>query len=162
MSNRYCFLQNLKAHQSTVGVADKKLDDGDGSSESNSESEDAISDLPQAQGVEVKHTRLDSFSSITSIYSADGGKGHYGITGKIQVGVWFKNNILFTRVVKASGLAAAKGEVSDPYVKTYLLPDRSKLTKRKTGIQRKTINPQFNETLRVSGRGKYYVAGVWI
>ena len=126
------------------------MDDGDGSS--GFESEDAISHLHQAQGVEVTYSRLNSFSgSITSIYSADGGKGHYGITGKIQVGVWFKNNILFTRVVKASGLAAAKGEVSDPYVKTYLLPDRSKLTKRKTGIQRKTINPQFNETLRVSG-----------
>lgn len=140
----------MNGHSNTLGfVAGRKHG---GSSEQNPESGDTISGLSKAEGVEVFKSRLDSFSSVTSIYSADGGKGQYPITGKIEVGVWFKNNILFTRVVRATSLAAAKGEVSDPYVKTYLLPDRSKLTKRKTGIQRKTLNPHFNETLRVSGR----------
>ena len=96
-------------------------------------------------------TRIDSFSSVSSIYSADGGMGDYMITGKIQIGVWFKNDVLFVRVVKAKGLAAAKpGGTSDPYVKTYLLPDKTKHTKRKTGIQRKTLNPEYNETVKVS------------
>lgn len=95
-------------------------------------------------------SRLDSFSSLSSIYSGDGGQGDYHITGKIHVGMWHKNETLFVRVVEAKRLAGAKaGGLSDPYVKTYLLPDRTKLTKRKTAIQRKTIDPKYNETLKV-------------
>jgi len=37
------------------------------------------------------------------------------------------------------------------YVKTYLLPDMSRQSKRKTSIKANTINPVFNESLRVSG-----------
>lgn len=37
------------------------------------------------------------------------------------------------------------------YVKTYLLPDTSRQSKRKTSIKANTINPIFNENLRVSG-----------
>ena len=85
-----------------------------------------------------------------SMYSAEGSKGEYSITGKAELGVWLKGETLFVRVVKVQGLAAAKGgRASDPYVKTYILPDRSKHTKRKTGVQRKTINPEYNEILKV-------------
>lgn len=35
------------------------------------------------------------------------------------------------------------------YVKTYLLPDRSSQGKRKTGVQRNTLDPTFHETLTV-------------
>ena len=91
-----------------------------------------------------------SIGSITSMYSASVGKGDYDITGEVEVGVWYKDRQLFVRVVRAKGLAAAKkGGVSDPYVKTYLLPDRGKHSKRKTSIQRKTTNPVFNEILKV-------------
>lgn len=38
------------------------------------------------------------------------------------------------------------------YVKTYLLPDMSRQSKRKTSIRPNTINPVFNENLRVSHR----------
>uniref|UniRef100_S4RMM8 C2 domain-containing protein n=1 Tax=Petromyzon marinus TaxID=7757 RepID=S4RMM8_PETMA len=36
----------------------------------------------------------------------------------------------------------------DPYVKVYLLPDKSRQGKRKTKIKKNTINPVFNETLK--------------
>lgn len=39
------------------------------------------------------------------------------------------------------------------YVKTYLLPDKSRQGKRKTTIKRNTINPLYNELLKVSGAG---------
>ena len=93
---------------------------------------------------------MGSLNSITSIYSASVGKGDYDITGEAELGVWYKDGQLFVRVVRAKGLAAAKkGGVSDPYIKTYLLPDRGKHSKRKTSVQRKTTNPIFNEILKV-------------
>jgi Ca2+-dependent lipid-binding protein len=36
------------------------------------------------------------------------------------------------------------------YVKVYLLPDRTKTGKRKTKVKKHTLNPIFEETLRVS------------
>ena len=35
------------------------------------------------------------------------------------------------------------------YVKTYLLPDISKKSKRKTKVKKKTIDPVYQETLKV-------------
>lgn len=37
---------------------------------------------------------------------------------------------------------------SDPYVKVYLLPDKSKSGKRKTKVKKHTLNPLFDETLK--------------
>ena len=94
---------------------------------------------------------MGSLNSITSMYSASVGKGDYDITGDVELGVWYREGQLFVRVVRAKGLAAAKkGGVSDPYIKTYLLPDRGKQSKRKTSVQRKTTNPVFNEILKVN------------
>ncbi|KAM6157551.1 synaptotagmin-like protein 2 isoform 14-T14 [Rhynchocyon petersi] len=47
-------------------------------------------------------------------------------------------------------LAAAdvKKQRSDPYVKTYLLPDKGKMGKKKTLVVKKTLNPVYNEILR--------------
>lgn len=42
-------------------------------------------------------------------------------------------------------LKALSKELPDPYVSLVLLPDRSRGTKRKTGVQRRTLNPEFNE-----------------
>ena len=92
-------------------------------------------------------------TSLSSMYSAACGKGDYDITGEVQVGVWQKDGQLFVRVVKARGLVVAKRSGhSDPYIKTYLLPDKSKHTKRKTRIQRKTTYPNYNEILKVIRR----------
>lgn len=42
----------------------------------------------------------------------------------------------------------------DRYVKTYLLPDKFRRTKRKTSIKKQTINPVYVESLRVCSYAK--------
>nr|XP_054753672.1 synaptotagmin-like protein 5 [Lytechinus pictus] len=42
----------------------------------------------------------------------------------------------------------AKKNKSDPYIKTYLLPDKSKNSKRKTRTKKGTINPNYSENLK--------------
>ena len=91
-----------------------------------------------------------SFGSMTSIYSEAGGKGDYDITGDVMVGVYHKSGQLYIHVERARGLAAADSNgYSDPYIKTYLLPDKAKHTKQKTSVKKKTLDPVYNETLKV-------------
>ena len=79
--------------------------------------------------------------------------------GKVLLGVWHKEEQLFVRLTRAKKLAAAKDNgVSDPYVKMYLLPDKSKQTKRKTIIKRKTLDPVYDSIFKV---GPYANNSVW-
>ncbi|EHH14503.1 hypothetical protein EGK_00437 [Macaca mulatta] len=55
---------------------------------------------------------------------------------------------LRVHVIQCQGLAAARRRRSDPYVKSYLLPDKQ--SKRKTAVKKRNLNPVFNETLRYS------------
>ena len=126
---------------------DELLESDSGSSD---EEEVAAGSGSKSQGLLVTSSSMESLVSMSSMYSAEGGRGNYDITGRVEVGVWHKNDTLFVRVVKAKGLAAAKSNgFSDPYIKTYLLPDKSKHTKRKTGVQRRTLNPEYDEILKV-------------
>ena len=87
---------------------------------------------------------------MASIYSGAGGKGDYDITGEVLVGVFYKDSHLHIHIERARGLAAANSNgCSNPYVKTYLLPDVTKQTKQKTAIKKKTLDPVYNETLSV-------------
>lgn len=54
-------------------------------------------------------------------------------------------------------LSAACSPLS--YVKTYLLPDKSRQGKRKTTIKRNTTNPLYNELLKVRGAGLQLLRG---
>ncbi|OQR76706.1 hypothetical protein BIW11_00549 [Tropilaelaps mercedesae] len=91
---------------------------------------------------------------MTSVYSA-AGSGRYravAVTGEVNFGLSYdlRQNVLSVLVREAKNLAAVdeKRNRSDPYVKVYLLPDRSKSGKRKTKVRKHTLNPVFNEVLR--------------
>ena len=116
------------------------------------EDEDCQSELAATKFNESRNLNL-SLSSLgsMSVYSEAGGKGKYDITGEVLVGVYYKNSQLHIHVERARGLAAADSNgYSNPYIKTYLLPDKAKHTKQKTSIKKKTLEPVYNEELFVS------------
>ncbi|XP_046865763.1 synaptotagmin-like protein 4 isoform X2 [Drosophila willistoni] len=92
--------------------------------------------------------------SMASVYSG-AGEGRYGtvvVKGQVEFAMQYnyKLGALEIHVVRCKDLAAvdSKRNRSDPYVKVYLLPDKSKAGKRKTKVKKHTLNPVFDETLR--------------
>uniref|UniRef100_A0A8C5SZN8 Phosphatidylinositol-4-phosphate 3-kinase catalytic subunit type 2 beta n=1 Tax=Laticauda laticaudata TaxID=8630 RepID=A0A8C5SZN8_LATLA len=73
------------------------------------------------------------------------------VGGEVKLSISYKNNKLFIMVMHIRGLPIQDGSDPDPYVKTYLLPDPQKTTKRKTKVARKTCNPTYNEMLVYDG-----------
>ncbi|XP_051581020.1 phosphatidylinositol 4-phosphate 3-kinase C2 domain-containing subunit alpha-like [Myxocyprinus asiaticus] len=76
------------------------------------------------------------------------------VEGEVKLSVSYRNNTLFIMVMHIKDLLSNDGADPNPYVKTYLLPDPHKTSKRKTKIARKTRNPTFNEMLVYSGYSK--------
>ncbi|KAM3827732.1 synaptotagmin-like protein 4 isoform 1-T6 [Vipera latastei] len=97
-------------------------------------------------------TSLSTLGSMVSIYSGAGDFGNISVTGEIAFSLSYeeKTQALFIHVKECRHLAYADPakKRSNPYVKTYLLPDKSRQGKRKTTIKRNTINPLYNELLK--------------
>ncbi|XP_014440083.1 phosphatidylinositol 4-phosphate 3-kinase C2 domain-containing subunit alpha isoform X2 [Tupaia chinensis] len=76
------------------------------------------------------------------------------VGGSVKLSVSYRNGTLFIMVMHIKDLVTEDGTDPNPYVKTYLLPDTHKTSKRKTKVSRKTRNPTFNEMLVYSGYSK--------
>lgn len=92
--------------------------------------------------------------SMASVYSG-AGEGRYGtvtVRGQVEFGLQYnyKAGALEIQIRQCRDLAPvdAKRNRSDPYVKVYLLPDKSKSGKRKTKVKKHTLNPVFDECLK--------------
>ncbi|XP_064933950.1 synaptotagmin-like protein 4 isoform X2 [Columba livia] len=105
-----------------------------------------------ARGSMRSGTSSGTLGSMVSIYSEAGDFGNVAVTGGISFSLSYeqKTQTLFIHVKECRQLAYGdEGKKrSNPYVKTYLLPDKSRQGKRKTTIKRNTINPQYNELLK--------------
>ncbi|XP_009330665.1 PREDICTED: synaptotagmin-like protein 4, partial [Pygoscelis adeliae] len=96
--------------------------------------------------------RVSTLGSMVSIYSEAGDFGNVVVTGGISFSLSYEQKMqtLFIHVKECRQLAYGdEGKKrSNPYVKTYLLPDKSRQGKRKTTIKRNTVNPLYNELLK--------------
>ncbi|XP_061924991.1 synaptotagmin-like protein 5 isoform X2 [Entelurus aequoreus] len=93
-----------------------------------------------------------SISSMMSMYSETGDYGNARVSGEILLNISYsyKTGALNVMVKECHNLATGdeRRQRTDAYVKTYLLPDMSRQSKRKTSVKANSINPVFNENLR--------------
>ncbi|KAM6353757.1 synaptotagmin-like protein 2 [Alca torda] len=88
--------------------------------------------------------------SVLSVYSGDFGSVDAQGTVEFALDYDEKSREFQVHVSQCRDLAVVdekKGR-SDPYVKTYLLPDKARMGKRKTSVKKRTVNPIYNEVLR--------------
>ncbi|KAJ8378427.1 hypothetical protein AAFF_G00242420 [Aldrovandia affinis] len=113
------------------------------------------------------HSNHTLSGSMMSLFSS-GEFGMVEVRGSLQFSLHYdtKKEELQVRVCRCQDLALARKNRSDPYVKTYLLPDKSSHSKKKTVVKKKTVNPVYEETLKykckmVELKGRTLNLSVW-
>lgn len=107
---------------------------------------------PSSRGSLIGGISTTSLNSMMSVYSETGDYGDVSISGEILLNITYsyKTGALNILVKECRNLAIAdeRKQKTDPYVKAYLLPDKSRQSKRKTKLKANTTNPVYNETLK--------------
>uniref|UniRef100_A0A8C3TCZ5 C2 domain-containing protein n=1 Tax=Chelydra serpentina TaxID=8475 RepID=A0A8C3TCZ5_CHESE len=96
---------------------------------------------------------MGSFSlySINSTCTEAGNFDMANVTGEIEFAIRyvFKACTLEVCIKACKNLAYGEEKKKcNPYAKTYLLPDKSSRSKRKTAVKKNTVDPAFHETLK--------------
>uniref|UniRef100_A0A6I8N106 C2 domain-containing protein n=1 Tax=Ornithorhynchus anatinus TaxID=9258 RepID=A0A6I8N106_ORNAN len=93
-----------------------------------------------------------SLLSLNSTCTEAGNFEKADVTGEIEFAIRyiFKTRTLEVCIKACKNLAYGeeKKKKCNPYVKAYLLPDKSSQGKRKTSVKKNTVDPAFHETLK--------------
>ncbi|NWT53626.1 SYTL3 protein, partial [Erythrocercus mccallii] len=115
------------------------------------EEEDDITS-PTSDAVFCDDRKHRSLYSLNSTCTESGNFGKANITGEIEFALKynFRDCILEVCIKGCKNLAYGeeKKKKCNPYVKVYLLPDKSPRSKRKTAVKKSTVDPAFDETLK--------------
>ncbi|NWR70114.1 SYTL3 protein, partial [Centropus unirufus] len=118
----------------------------------NCEEEEDITTSPTSDAVFCDGRKYGSLCSLNSTCTEAGNFGKTNVTGEIQFALRyiFKASVLEICIKGCRNIAYGdeKKKKCNPYVKVYLLPDKSPRGKRKTAVKKSTVDPEFNETLK--------------
>ncbi|AWP11867.1 putative synaptotagmin-like protein 4 [Scophthalmus maximus] len=108
-----------------------------------------------------------TLGSMMSIYSEAGDFDSVEVSGDVVFSMSYDEHThslqVFIKECRGLAYADASRKISHPYVKCYLLPDKSRQSKKKTSIKRNTINPVYKETLKYSiNRSQLFTRSVLI
>ncbi|XP_051502538.1 synaptotagmin-like protein 2 [Myxocyprinus asiaticus] len=110
------------------------------------------SDLSNRKGYSASVLSLtDRTGSLLSVYSDAGDFGDVEVQGSVEFAMMFSpvgELIIMIEQCQDLAIANTRKQRTDPYVKTYLYPDKSRHSKRKTSIKKRTVNPVYVESLR--------------
>ncbi|NXA91672.1 SYTL3 protein, partial [Melanocharis versteri] len=125
--------------------------DSETQSKSNCKEEEDITTSPTSDTVFCDGRKHGSLFSLNSTCTESGNFGKANITGEIEFALKynFRTCILEVCIKGCKNLAYGeeKKKKCNPYVKVYLLPDKSPWSKRKTAVKKSTVDPEYDETL---------------
>uniref|UniRef100_A0A3Q2PQB6 Synaptotagmin-like 4 n=1 Tax=Fundulus heteroclitus TaxID=8078 RepID=A0A3Q2PQB6_FUNHE len=94
--------------------------------------------------------------SMMSIYSESGDFDSVEVKGDVVFSVKYDEHTqclhVFIKQCRDLAYGDAARLLSNPYVKCYLLPDKSRQSKKKTSVKKNNVNPVYGETLKYSIR----------
>ncbi|NXO24021.1 SYTL3 protein, partial [Cisticola juncidis] len=126
--------------------------DSETQSKSSWKEEEDITTSPTSDTVFCDGKKHGSLYSLSSTCTESGNFGKATVTGEIEFALKynFRACILEVCIKGCKNLAYGeeKKKKCNPYVKVYLLPDKSPQSKRKTAVKKSTVDPEFDETLK--------------
>ncbi|XP_026113131.1 synaptotagmin-like protein 2 isoform X1 [Carassius auratus] len=133
-------------------IADAWEDEGVDSDDDDTSLSSYGSDLSSRKGYSASALSLsDRTGSLLSVYSDAGDFGNVEVQGSVEFAVMYSpvgELIIMIEQCQELAIANPRKQRTDPYVKTYLFPDKSRRSKRKTSIKKRTVNPVYVESLR--------------
>ncbi|XP_023779208.1 synaptotagmin-like protein 3 isoform X1 [Cyanistes caeruleus] len=142
----------VKGAASLQQLITEAQNDSETQSKSSWKEEEDITTSPTSDTVFCDGRKHGSLYSLSSTCTESGNFGKANITGEIEFALKynFRACILEVCIKGCKNLAYGeeKKKKCNPYVKVYLLPDKSPQNKRKTAVKKSTVDPEFDETLK--------------
>lgn len=126
--------------------------DSETQSRSSCKEEEDMTTSPTSDTVFCDGRKHGSLYSLNSTCTESGNFGKANVTGEIEFALKYDFGACVLDVCIKGCKNLAYGEEKkkkcNPYVKVYLLPDKSPRSKRKTAVKKSTVDPEFDETLK--------------
>ncbi|XP_048153504.1 synaptotagmin-like protein 3 isoform X1 [Corvus hawaiiensis] len=142
----------MKSTPSLQQLVTGAQNDSETQSKSSCQEEEDMTTSPTSDTVFCDGRKHGSLYSLNSTCTESGNFGKANITGEIEFALKYNFRACILEVCIKGCRNLAYGEEKkkkcNPYVKVYLLPDKSPWSKRKTAVKKSSVDPEFDETLK--------------